>query len=163
MKDWIIIDGYNLLGRIFPQALNTDAETLAKNRKRLLLLLEPLVNLLARKITVVYDGAAIEPHLGVQESEIIEVVFTPPNISADSYIENLIWRASNPQKILVVTSDRMEREGVSACGADTMSASLFIKKIESERDSISSRIEKLNRTQKKPSLGDLLPHLVKKQ
>ena len=111
MKDWLIIDGYNLLCRIFPKTPGAGAAIIARNRKNMLALIEPLVNLLAAKITIVYDGAAVEPRPGELESEIIEVVYTPPNISADSYIENLVWKAARPENILVVTSDRMERDG----------------------------------------------------
>ncbi|MFA7159365.1 MAG: NYN domain-containing protein [Kiritimatiellia bacterium] len=154
MKDWLIIDGYNLLCRIFPKTLGAGAAIIARNRKNMLALIEPLVNLLAAKITIVYDGAAVEPRPGERESEIIEVVYTPPNISADSYIENLVWKAARPENILVVTSDRMERDGAGAGGAETMAASLFMEKIATEQARLSSRMDKHNKTQKGPTLGD---------
>jgi len=155
MKDWIIIDGYNLLGCLFPNTIGSTATTLVQNRKNLLILLEPLVNLVASRITVVYDGTATEPRVGEHESEIIEVIYTPPNISADLYIENLIWKAAQPNNILVVTSVRMERAGASASGADTMSASLFKEKVLSERIRISNHIDQFNKAQKAPTIGDL--------
>ena len=40
-------------------------------------------------------------------------------------------------------------------GADTMAASLFMEKIASEQERISNRIDKFNKAQKGPTLGDL--------
>jgi len=154
MKDWLIIDGYNLIHQIFPGDQNGD---MARLRKSLLIQLEPLVNVLARRITVVFDGQLDKTQNNQKDSEVIDVVYSPPGRSADTVIENLVWKAVRPEDILVVTSDRLERDGASASGADTMASSLFISMIKDQQGYLSARIKKMNKQQENITLGDFFP------
>ena len=157
MKDWLIIDGYNLIHQIFPADQDGDSSSLEKNRKNLLIQLEPLVNVLARRITVVFDGRLDTTRGNQKESEVIDVVYSPPHLSADTVIENLVWKADRPDDILVVTSDRLERDGASASGADTMASSLFISMIKDEQRRLSSKINQMNKGHENVTLGDFFP------
>ncbi|MFC1454070.1 NYN domain-containing protein [Verrucomicrobiota bacterium] len=154
MKDWLIIDGYNLIYQLFPENVHTNSALIGKSRKNLLILLEPLVNLLARKITVVFDGRIEEPSNKDIESEVIDVVYSPPGMSADTIIENLVWKTDHPENILVVTSDRLERNATSASGADTIASSLFIAKLIDEQTRLSDKLKKMNKNHKNITLGD---------
>ena len=154
MKEWLIIDGYNLLHQLFPDDRNGNLACLEKNRKKLLSLLEPLVNVLARKITVVFDGQSDKTKNDQKDSEVIAVLYSPPHLSADTVIENLVWKADHPENILVVTSDRLERDGASASGADTMASSLFISMIKDEQCRLSSKINQMNKKHENVTLGD---------
>lgn len=154
MKDWLIIDGYNLLHQISTFSLKGD---IVRLRKNLLVRLEPLVNVLARRITVVFDGQVEEAPDNQKESEIIEVIYAPSNSTADSIIENLVWKAEQPENILVVTSDRLERNAVSASGADTMASSIFISMIKEQSNYLTARIDKINKRHENITLGDFFP------
>lgn len=154
MKEWLIIDGYNLIHQIFPDDRNGNLACLEKNRKKLLTLLEPLVNVLARKITIVFDGQSDKTQNNQKDSEVIDVLYSPPHLSADTVIENLVWKADRPEDILVVTSDRLERDGASASGADTMASSLFISMIKDEQCRLSSKISQMNKRHENLTLGD---------
>lgn len=157
MKEWLIIDGYNLIHQIFPDDRNGNLVCLEKNRKKLLTLLEPLVNVLARKITVVFDGQSDKNQNNQKDSEVIDVLYSPPHLSADTVIENLVWKADRPGDILVVTSDRLERDGASASGADTMASALFISMLREEQYRLSAKIKQMNKRQENVTLGDLFP------
>ena len=157
MKDWLIIDGYNLIHQIFPADQDGDSSSLEKNRKNLLIQLEPLVNVLARRITVVFDGRLDTTRGNQKESEVIDVVYSPPHLSADTVIENLVWKADRPEDILVVTSDRLERNAASASGADTMASSLFISMIRDEQRRLSAKIKQMNKRHENVTLGDFFP------
>ena len=157
MKDWLIIDGYNLIHQIFPDNQNGDVARLEKNRKNLLIQLEPLVNVLARRITVVFDGQSDKTQNNQKDSEVIDVLYSPPHLSADTVIENLVWKADRPEDILVVTSDRLERNAASASGADTMASSLFISMIKDEQRRLSSKINQMNKGHENVTLGDFFP------
>lgn len=157
MKEWLIIDGYNLIHRIFPDDRNGNPACLEKNRKKLLTLLEPLVNVLARKITVVFDGQSDKTQSNQKDSEVMDVLYSPPRLSADTVIENLVWKADRPEDILVVTSDRLERNAASASGADTMASSLFISMLKDEQYRLSSKINQMNKKHENLTLGDFFP------
>jgi len=154
MKDWLIIDGYNLLHQISAGSMHGD---IARLRKDLLLKLEPLKDIFARRITVVFDGQLEETQDKPKESEVIEVIYAPPDRSADSVIESLVWQAAHPENILVVTSDRLERNAVSASGADTVASSIFIATIKEQTGYLISRIEKINKKRENITLGDFFP------
>ncbi|MDD5483445.1 MAG: NYN domain-containing protein [Kiritimatiellae bacterium] len=154
MTEWLIIDGYNLIHRLFAGEAKGD---LARLRKALLARLEPLQNVMARKITVVFDGCLQSPPDNPPESEIIEVVFARAGVTADSVIENIVWHAECPDKILVVTSDRLERDAVGASGAESMAASIFISMLHEQSRNLTSRIDKFNQSREKITLGDFFP------
>jgi len=159
MKDWLIIDGYNLIHQIFPDDQDGDVARIGKNRKRLLIKLEPLVNVLARKITVVFDGQSGKTQNNQNDSEVIDVIYSPPHLSADTVIENLVWKADRPENILVVTSDRLERDGASASGADTMASSRFISMLKDEQCRLSAKINQMNKRHENITLGEFFPSI----
>ena len=156
MKEWLIIDGYNLLHQISAGAMKGD---ITRSRKDLLLRLEPLADILARRITVVFDGQFEDEEAPARqkESEIIEVIYAPPASTADSVIERLVWQAERPENILVVTSDRLERDTVSASGADTVASSIFISMIKEQTGYLTARIDKINKRHENITLGDFFP------
>ena len=163
MKDWLIIDGYNLIHQIFPEDRRGDLASLARNRKKLLIQIEPLVNLLARKITVVFDGQTGGNRNGEKDSEVINVVYSPPNSSADTLIENLVWKAEHPEDILVVTSDRLERNAADASGADTIASSLFIAMLREEQERLHSKIRLMNKKHENITLGAFFPDVPREK
>ena len=143
MTRWLIIDGYNLMHRIGdhqsghyrsgdqPGWLPRD---LAGKRRRLIQLLEKTVGILAERITVVFDGhTSGDGHTGEgpgeQESPVVEVLFSPRNKTADTVIEQLVFQAGLPGGIMVVTSDRLERETTEGAGAETMACSVFLEQL----------------------------------
>lgn len=153
MKAWLIIDGYNLLHQLDRDLLSG----LENKRSRLWKLLEPLVGVLAEKITVVFDGKNGMEFGGENSSKIVEVIYSPSDKSADSVIENLVWNYAHPGKILVVTSDRYERDSVTARGADTMASSVFISNIREVYNRLDSQISAYNKGNKSITLADFFP------
>ncbi|MBI2439942.1 MAG: NYN domain-containing protein [Lentisphaerae bacterium] len=123
MIKWLIIDGYNLIYRCGAE-LGIAPGSLASRRRQFIQLLERALGLLAERITVVFDGRAgdrpAEP-----ESLVVEVLFSPGNKTADTVIEQLVFKAGKSGGAVVVTSDRPERETAEAAGAATMACSIF--------------------------------------
>lgn len=151
MTKWLIIDGYNLIHRIgnhrsgnYLSGVPTLREVgmphdLAGKRRRLIQLLEKTVGILADRITVVFDGrSGGGPAAGgpdEQESPVVEVLFSPGNKTADTVIEQLVFQAglagspATAGRVVVVTSDRLERETTEAAGAETMACSVFLDQL----------------------------------
>jgi uncharacterized protein len=123
---WILIDGYSLIHR-----QGTPGErpgNLMAARRRLIRNLEEIAGSLAERITVVFDGAGSPNSKGEgYESAAIEVLFSPSDKTADTLIERMVQEAPDSTGIMVVTSDRLERETTGAAGADTMSCGNFLE------------------------------------
>lgn len=119
---------------------------LTGKRRRLIQLLEKTVGVLAERITVVFDGRSGDgghsgdgparsatdsvaggPH--EQESPVVEVLFSPGNKTADTVIEQLVFQAGAAGGVVVVTSDRLERETAGGAGAETMACSVFLDQL----------------------------------
>ncbi len=135
MTKWLIIDGYNLIHRAGDYRSGVPAlreigmsRDLDGRRWQLVQLLEKTVGVLAERITVVFDGRS-EKALDEQESPVVEVLFSPGNKTADTVIEQLVFQAGAADGIVVVTSDRLERETTDAAGAQTMACSVFVEQL----------------------------------
>ncbi|MDP2991542.1 MAG: NYN domain-containing protein [Kiritimatiellota bacterium] len=153
MTRWLIIDGYNLIHRTGNHLAGGPTlrevgmpRDLAGKRRHLIQLLEKTVGILAERITVVFDGhSSGDGHSGdgpdEQESQVVEVLFSPRDKTADTVIEQLVFQAglagrpacnavrSTAGRVVVVTSDRLERETTDAAGAETMACSVFLDQL----------------------------------
>jgi len=146
MTKWLIIDGYNLIRRIGNYRFGDHRlgnhragatihrevglpRDLAGKRHQLVQLLEKTVGILAERITVVFDGRS-GGGPDEQESSVVEVLFSPVDKTADTVIEQLVFQAGAAGKIVVVTSDRLERETTEGAGAETMACSVFIDQLD---------------------------------
>jgi len=61
---------------------------------------------------------------------VVEVLFSPRDKTADTVIEQLVFQAGPQGGIVVVTSDRLERETAEAAGAETMACSIFLDQLD---------------------------------
>ena len=156
MYEWIIVDGNNLI--------HSDRDNLFGNRRAdfdlvrraLARSLDELVGELAQRVTVVYDGTVGGRDEAFQTSE-LQVVFSAAETSADSIIERMVADARAPETILVVSSDRGERDTVGAAGARTMSCENFIELVKDTRKAMERRLSSRRRRSAEPSLGDFFP------
>jgi predicted RNA-binding protein with PIN domain len=151
--NWLIIDGYNLLHKDDELALLFRSDMEAA-RHRLIRLIEPVALSMAPQTTIVFDGqeAGIDPAL---TTKALEVFFAPSNLSADSVIERLACKYSEPSAILVVTSDNAECRTVASAGAQTMSSEEFLEKCRPQH--VSSPAPAPSSSLSRPRLGDLFP------
>ncbi|MCX6993565.1 MAG: NYN domain-containing protein [Kiritimatiellaeota bacterium] len=144
MTKWLIIDGYNLIHRAGNYRSGDQPGWLPRDldgkRRHLIQVLEKTVGTLAERITVVFDGRSSgDGHSGEgpdkQESSVVEVLFSPSNKTADTVIEQLVFQAGPAGKpatagrVVVVTSDRLERETTEGAGAETMACSVFLDQL----------------------------------
>jgi predicted RNA-binding protein with PIN domain len=127
MKERLVIDGYSLLYRDDESLARHHAGRPAAARRLLVRKVERVAPQLARRVTVVFDGrdrgGPGEEFVG----GVVEVLFSPASLTADSVIERLVSGDPDPGGILVVCSDRAERETVEAAGASSMSCGDFLE------------------------------------
>jgi predicted RNA-binding protein with PIN domain len=121
--DQLIIDGYNLLH--FDSAFEGGGNKLATARQRLVRRIEQFAFGMANKVTIVFDGREHGRDASLDTSH-LEILFSPSNRTADGLIEQMVHDASQPDRILVVTSDGTEQQIVSAFGASVISCREFL-------------------------------------
>jgi predicted RNA-binding protein with PIN domain len=154
--EWLIIDGFSLLHRDEAILAAHRAGRLMPARQRLVARVEPVAGSLARRTTVVFDGRG-EGGPGEEfAASAIEVLFSPSGLTADSVIERLVRTASAPAGVLVVTSDRRERENVGAAGAQSMGCGDFLEWLAREERGLAARIARRGRAAPRHTLGDHL-------
>ncbi len=127
----LIIDGNNLLHQrtAWAHAARHDFETA---RACLVRELESCAGALAERIVVVFDGVSGPQKLPRSDGAPVEVVFSPSHLTADSLIERFAFKSGTGQDVLVVTSDRLERDTVEAAGVATSSCLTFIENLDRE-------------------------------
>lgn len=151
---WIIVDGYSLLHRRGkPGARPGDLLTA---RQHLIRNLEEVAGALAERITVVFDGTGKGGREGYEASS-IDIVFSPADKTADTLIERMVHEAGDPAGILIVSSDRLERETTAAAGADTMSCGDFLDLCERTRSELSRQAGRRRGQTPDSKLGDFFP------
>jgi len=152
---WVLIDGYSLVHREADTAAVHRSGRLFEARRRLLRRLERIAPQLGRRITIVFDGrdpGGADPETADGP---VEVVFSPSHLSADAWIERAAHDGAAGHPMLVITSDRLEREAAAAAGADTMGCGDFLdlcERIERSLSAAARRAPAPSRT-----LGALFP------
>lgn len=150
--DRLIIDGYNLLHQhdALAQRLDDDIQSA---RHRLVRLIEATALRMARHTTMVFDGREAGSDTALNAPG-LEILFSPAHLTADSVIEQIVCRCPDPERVLVVTSDRAERDTVSSAGAQTMGAQAFLDQCIADA---SKRVPRQTPPGREPKLGDLFP------
>lgn len=150
MKPWIVIDGYNFIYRA-RDITGWLPDDLQGRRRRLIRMLESISGRLAERITIVFDGKNTES-VNDETTTQVEVIFAPADKTADTIIEQMVAKSGCPEKILVVTSDRAERQNVESAGAASMACSLFLEEISLASENMTREMQQRARAEKPPSL-----------
>lgn len=147
----LIVDGYCLLHRT-PDLARNLPQGLTSARQRLVRLVEQNFADLADRATVVFDcRRAVEDDPFLDAA--VEVVLAPPDQTADTVIERIVHAEAEPSAVLVVTSDQLEAQTVSAAGAEVMSCAEFLDRAEANARRAALRSPK----RRGPTLGDFFP------
>jgi len=157
MYQWIIVDGNNLVHSDQDGLFGDHRTDFDSARRALARLLDELVGELAEKVTIVFDGTIGGTDETFQASD-LQVIFAPSDKTADDVIERMAAKAPEPGRVLVVSSDRGERDTVRAAGAETMSCRHFIELVRECRQTLHKRLVQRSRLRgSRPSLGDFFP------
>ena len=120
-----IIDGYNLLYKLFPDKRQ---RTLQEKREEAELLLLGFRQSERVKVTVVYDGRF--PRGALREEGALNRVFTSQGYSADEWIiDYLKSLGSRSRMFTIVSSDRFICRHATAYGASYMLSEHFIERL----------------------------------
>lgn len=117
-----IVDGYNLLHKLFPEK---QRNTLQEKREKTETMLLGFQRSARTKVTVVYDGQHTR---GVfRDTGALNRIFTSPGYSADDWIVDYLKSlGSKAQLFTIVSSDRFICRHATANGASYMLSENFI-------------------------------------
>ena len=117
MKEYLIVDGYNII-HAWPELEKLKDAGLEHARLKLVSILANYAPLSGQKVVVVFDAHQVKN--ASERSEIIdgvEVIYTQQGETADALIERLVGSLLNEGKVYVATSDWAEQSIIFGRGA----------------------------------------------
>ncbi len=151
----LLIDGYSLLYRD-PALDKLRLGDFRKARESVIRRIDRLSSALAPLVELVFDGRDQGSREQVDVSS-LHLIYSPAPRTADSLIEEMVAASPDPVNICVVTSDRLERDVVTAAGAEAMSCAAFLERLDELERNV-SRTLKTSAATKRFTLGDAFPH-----
>jgi len=153
---WIVIDGSNLVHQAPREMVGDVQRDFVTARQRLARRLDELAGRLAPRVTIIFDGtrAGRDEHF---DASSVEVIFCGREETADAIIEKCAADGPDPGCMLVVTSDRAERETVEAKGVQTMSCTPFLELVSSIHAELKHTLSARKFAARKTTLGDFFP------
>lgn len=116
---YLIVDGHSVIFA-WPElrALHRRRSSLA--RDALVKILREYQDWTGVRVAVVFDGKGTAVNVNSEPGE-IQIFYSREGQTADSIIERLASKYASRFKLLVATSDVLEQETASACGAECIS------------------------------------------
>jgi predicted RNA-binding protein with PIN domain len=151
---WVIVDGYSVV-HAWPKLRKLAGRALEQRRGALVRVLRQFADHSGRRVTIVFDGyAAKHKPERVEPSHGVEVLFSEKGKTADDAIERLVAQAEHRERIVVVTSDNMERHTVESLGAHSVSAEVFEAEVESELQELARSVRQHGRRRQIGRIGE---------
>lgn len=118
--DYLIVDGHSVIFA-WPDLRKLHARRSSLARDALTKRLRNYQDWTATRVAVVFDGKGSSVGASSEPGE-VQVFYSRTGQTADSIIERLASKYGRKFRLLVATSDVMEQETASACGAECISA-----------------------------------------
>jgi len=112
MKEYLIIDGYNIINS-WGDFFNLNELSLEEARVKLLDILSDYQGYSGRRVVVVFDAYKVKDGLGsIDTYDNLQVIYTRENQTADNFIERFIKDFGAGRTIHVATGDYLEQKTV---------------------------------------------------
>lgn len=141
MSLYLIIDGYNIIGR-WPRLIEAKRKSIELARTELFKLVQAYCDHTGEEGVIVYDGR--QKKRSTEKGNPV-AIFSRRGESADTVIESLVYNLTDKSKAVVVTDDRVVLNMVTGMGASTMSVAMFEAETRSVRSSLTGFIEEKKR------------------
>ncbi|MEI8186446.1 MAG: NYN domain-containing protein [Chlorobiaceae bacterium] len=121
----IVVDGYNLLYKLFPPSLSESLDVLRQETEKLLLSFQRNKQC---PITIVYDGKGASGECAYGAP--LHIVYTPASKSADLWIIDYVKSLNTKVKMVtIVSSDDEIRLYATAFGAKCIKSEEFVRQL----------------------------------
>jgi len=132
----VLVDGHNLIAQLADIQLDE-----ADDEEKLVLKLGQYCARTGRKVVVIFDpGLSYKPANKSTRGR-VTVQYAPHGKSADQLIMKRLYKAKNPQQIMVVTSDRAIQQEARQVRAKVISSSDFAAELNRPPESHHSEVE----------------------
>lgn len=118
--EYLIVDGHSVIFG-WPELRKLHARRTSLARDALTRKLRDYQDWTGTRVAVVFDGKGTSIDVSSDPGE-IQVFYSRAGQTADSIVERLASKYGKKFKLLVATSDVLEQETASACGAECISA-----------------------------------------
>jgi predicted RNA-binding protein with PIN domain len=118
--EYLIVDGHSVIFA-WPELRKLHSRRSALARDALTKALRDYQDWTGTRVAVVFDGKGDSVSVNSDPGE-IQVFYSREGQTADSIVERLASKYGRKFKLLVATSDVLEQETASACGAECVSA-----------------------------------------
>ena len=118
--DYLIVDGHSVIFA-WPELRSLHQKRTALAREALVRKLRDYQDWTGVRVVVVFDGKGAAVDASSFPGE-VQIFYSREGQTADSIVERLASKYGEHFKLLVATSDYLEQETVSACGAEYISA-----------------------------------------
>lgn len=158
MEEWLIVDGYNIIGA-WPELNQLKTSNLPAARDRLIDLLSEYAFYTGQRVVIVFDAYLVPGSRQQQKrSQSCTVVYTEKGETADEYIERLVGELKSPHKrrLFVATSDYTEQRITFGRGALRISARELLIMVNDAQQRISQQVKqlKIQKNTLRHGLGD---------
>ena len=118
--DYLIVDGHSVIFA-WPDLHELHQRRTSLARDALVRKLRDYQDWTGIRVVVVFDGRGAEVDTSADPGE-IQIFYSRAGQTADSVVERLASKYGSQYRLLVATSDYLEQETASACGAECISA-----------------------------------------
>ncbi len=146
---WVLVDGYSVLHawskkrKLASKDSKRVGRSLEQQRESLIKVLRQYADHSGRKVTVVFDGYAAKRKPEISDAVPgVDVVYSEEGKTADDVIERLVGQSEHRAKIVVVSSDSMERQTVESMDAHSISAEAFEMEVEAALKDLTGLVRK---------------------
>jgi hypothetical protein len=118
--EYLIVDGHSVIFA-WPELLAMHQRRTSLARDALVRKLRDYQDWTGVRVVVVFDGRGAAVDASAEPGE-IQIFYSREGQTADSVVERLASKYGSQYRLLVATSDYLEQETASACGAECISA-----------------------------------------
>jgi len=141
MKDYLIVDGYNIIGA-WPELAKLRDLRLEDARDRLIDILSDYQGFTGMTIYLIFDAYQIPGHGGKYEHSKLHVIYTKEKETADELIERLVSDLiGRRRQVYVATSDMTEQHVIFGRGALRLPARELLIKVRESRKDVRKQID----------------------
>ena len=139
MKEWLLIDGYNVVNN-WKEFKTVREENLEHAREMLLAVAAEYAAFKGQEVILVFDAQEVQGLSNEESRAGARIVFTAEGETADSWIERRTYElVKEGNKVFVVTSDYAEQIVILGVGAYRISAREFHEEYLSVKKQINER------------------------
>jgi predicted RNA-binding protein with PIN domain len=160
MNEFLVVDGYNIIGS-WPQLVKLKDIHLEEARDQLIHMLADYQAFTGIQVCVVFDAYHIPGLGGKYEQSKLRIVYTKEKETADELIESLVSEMIGRRKrVYVATSDMTEQNVIFGKGALRLSARELLEKIKENDKELHRKINE-NTSPRRNSLDNNLSKELK--